>query len=48
MNKILITLLTIISLNCQGQETEKYNLGFEKQTDENSLSDDWFKWETII
>ena len=33
-----------MSLNCQGQKTEKYNLGFEKQTDENSLSDDWFKW----
>ena len=44
MKKSLIALLTIISLNCQGQKTEKYNLGFEKQADENSLSDDWFKW----
>lgn len=44
MKKTLIALLTIISLNCIGQETEKYNLGFEKQTDEKSLSDGWFKW----
>jgi C-terminal processing protease CtpA/Prc len=44
MKKSLIALLTIISLNCQGQKNEKYNLGFEKQADENSLSDDWFKW----
>src|SRR5690554_2633407 len=44
MKKTLIALLAIISLNCQGQETEKYNLGFEKQSEENLLSDDWFKW----
>ncbi len=44
MNKILIALFTIISFNCQRQETEKYNLGFENQKDEKSLSDGWFKW----
>ncbi|WP_299531210.1 S41 family peptidase [Ulvibacterium sp.] len=44
MKKILIALLTIISLNCQGQETEKFNLGFENQKDEKSISDGWFKW----
>jgi hypothetical protein len=41
MNKILIALLTIISFNCQGQETEKFNLGFENQKEEKSLSDGW-------
>ena len=44
MNKILIALLTIISFNCQGQETEKFNLGFENQKEEKSFSDGWFKW----
>src|SRR5690606_42121619 len=44
MKKILIALLTIISLNCQGQKTEKYNLGFENQNEEKILSDGWFKW----
>src|SRR5690606_9271174 len=44
MKKILIALLTIISLNCQGQKTEKYNLGFENQNEEKTLSDGWFKW----
>jgi len=44
MNKILICLLTIISFSCQGQESEKYNLGFENQKDEETLSDGWFKW----
>ncbi|MFD2432923.1 S41 family peptidase [Mesonia maritima] len=44
MNKTLITLLIIVSLSCQGQKNEKFNLGFEKQTDQESLSDGWFKW----
>ncbi|WP_034921678.1 S41 family peptidase [Gillisia sp. CAL575] len=44
MNKVLIALLTIISFNCQGQEIEKFNLGFENQKEEKSLSDGWLKW----
>ncbi len=44
MKKILIALLTIISFNCQAQKTEKYNLGFENQSEEKALSDGWFKW----
>ena len=44
MKKILFALFTIISLNCQGQETEKYNLGFENQKQKEALSDGWFKW----
>jgi len=51
--KELLTLLIFIttSLCCQGQQTEKFNLGFESQQHENSLSDGWVKWgsyETII
>lgn len=42
--KILIALLTIISFSCQAQETEKYNLGFENQKENETLSDEWFKW----
>ena len=37
-------LLTIISLSCQAQEAEKYNLGFEKQKNKKAISDGWFKW----
>lgn len=44
MKKILIALLTIISFSCQAQETEKYNLGFENQQENETLSDGWFKW----
>jgi len=44
MKKILIALLTIISFSCQAQKPEKYNLGFEKQSESASLSDGWFKW----
>ena len=44
MKKILLALLTIISFNCQAQNPEKYNLGFENQSEEKSLSDGWFKW----
>lgn len=43
-NKILLAFLTIISLNCQAQQVDKYNLGFENQKDEKALSDGWFKW----
>jgi len=44
MKKILIALLTIVSIICQAQEPEKYNLGFENQSESSSLSDGWFKW----
>jgi C-terminal processing protease CtpA/Prc len=44
MKKILIALLTIISFSCQAQETEKYNLGFENQKENETLSNGWFKW----
>lgn len=44
MKKTLIVLLTIVSISCQAQKTEKYNLGFEKQSESASLSDGWFKW----
>lgn len=44
MKRILILLFTIISIGCQAQNAEKYNLGFEKQKDEKTISDGWFKW----
>ena len=44
MKKTLIVLLTIVSISCQAQKPEKYNLGFEKQSESASLSDGWFKW----
>jgi len=44
LNKILFLLLTIYSIDCQAQETEKFNLGFENQSKKTSLTDGWFKW----
>ena len=44
MKKILIVLLIIFSISCQAQEPEKYNLSFENQSENTSLSDGWFKW----
>ena len=44
MKKILIVLLIIVSISCQAQEPEKYNLDFEKQSENTSLSDGWVKW----
>lgn len=44
MKKILLVLLTIISLSCQVQKIKKYNLGFENQKNEKTLSDGWIKW----
>lgn len=44
MKKKLIVLLTIVSISCQAQKPEKYNLSFEKQSESSSLSDGWFKW----
>jgi len=31
-------------ISCQAQTDEKFNLGFEKQINENALSNGWFKW----
>ena len=42
--KLLFLFLTIISLNCQAQKVDKYNLGVEKQNIEKLLSDGWFEW----
>ena len=44
MNKVLFLLLTIYSIDCQAQEIEKFNLGFENQSKKTSLTDGWFKW----
>lgn len=44
MKNTLIVLLTIFSISCQAQKPEKYNLGFEKQSENETLSDGWFKW----
>lgn len=44
MKKILLVLLSIISISCNAQKSDKYNLGFENQIDENALSDGWIKW----
>ena len=44
MKKTLVLLVTIISIVCQAQKSEKYNLGFENQSYEKFLSDGWLKW----
>ena len=44
MKQILTILIVLATLSCQAQKNEKYNLGFEAQIEENTLSDGWFKW----
>lgn len=46
MKKIALIFLTSFFISCQAQtDTDpKFNLGFEKQTNSNSLSEGWFKW----
>lgn len=42
--KLTIIILAFFIMNCQAQEDQKFNLGFEKQASIYSLSDGWFKW----
>src|SRR5210317_97396 len=44
MKKITILILISFLISCQAQTDQKFNLGFEKQTNINALSDGWFKW----
>jgi C-terminal processing protease CtpA/Prc len=45
MRRIKILVLTmLILLSCQGQTDQKFNLGFEKQSQGNVLPDGWFQW----
>ena len=44
MNKLFLILIAIVSIHCKAQDTEKFNLDFENQTDPKSLSEGWFVW----
>jgi C-terminal processing protease CtpA/Prc len=44
MKKIAIFVLTYFIISCQAQTDQKFNLGFEKQSNVSALSDGWFKW----
>lgn len=44
MKKIAILILTSFIISCQAQTDQKFNLGFEKQSNINALSDGWFMW----
>ncbi len=44
MKQILTILIVLLTISCQAQEKEKFNLGFENQKDKTSLSEGWFKW----
>ncbi|MFD2892759.1 S41 family peptidase [Flavobacterium chuncheonense] len=44
MLKQLIILLTIVTLNCKAQNSEKFNLGFENQKETEVLSEGWMNW----
>lgn len=46
MNKILLSLLTIISISCQSHKVDRFNLGFENHKDIKSIADGWIKWGT--
>jgi len=44
MKKIAIIILTSFIISCQAQTDQKFNLGFEKQSNVDALSDGWFSW----
>jgi len=44
MKNILSIIILLLSIICQAQKTEKFNLGFEKQKTIIGLSDGWFTW----
>ncbi|MDD4216341.1 MAG: S41 family peptidase [Bacteroidales bacterium] len=45
MKRTLFILLVFIVVNCKAQtEGNKFNLGFEQQSESNELSDGWFQW----
>lgn len=44
MKKIALIILTSFIISCQAQTDQKFNLGFEKQSNINALPDGWFKW----
>lgn len=44
MKKTLIIALSLITFISHAQQSEKFNLGFENQSDTTSLTDGWFKW----
>jgi len=44
MKKILTLLIIICGLSCNGQETKKFNLGFENQGSKSDLPEGWIKW----
>ncbi|MDD4364072.1 MAG: S41 family peptidase [Mariniphaga sp.] len=46
MKKIAIFILTFIIISCHAQTDQKFNLGFEKHSNIESLSDGWVKWGT--
>ncbi|MEM1338996.1 MAG: S41 family peptidase [Bacteroidota bacterium] len=44
MKRILIALLIVVSCIGHAQNPEKFNFGFERQLERETLSDGWFKW----
>lgn len=44
MKNTLILTLTLITFLCQAQNSEKFNLGFENQSNSEFLSDGWRQW----
>ncbi len=48
MKIIVLAILTCLTISCQSQSDKKFNLGFEKQTNSNALSDGWLKWGNYV
>lgn len=44
MKLIFSFVLLLVFFSSQAQQSEKFNLGFETQTDKNELADGWHKW----
>jgi C-terminal processing protease CtpA/Prc len=44
MKTITFFILISFLISCQAQTDQRFNLGFEKQSNVSALSDGWFKW----
>lgn len=48
MKKTALFILSCFIIGCHAQTVQRFNLGFEKHSNTNALSDGWFKWGNYL
>lgn len=48
MKKVTFIILIFFVISCQTQRDQKFNLGFERQSDTTALPDGWMKWGDYV